>query len=108
MAAASGPWFALYFCCVNGPVEELFWRGYLGQDSRRPTLRDAAFGGYHALVLLAFAGVIWAVPVFVGCLFAGWLWRMMRAATGGLALPVVTHLIADAGIVAAVHLRVFA
>ncbi len=102
------PMFALYiFRCANVLVEETFWRGWLFQDSRRPTLRDAAFAGYHSLVLLAFGGALWAAPVFAGCLFAGWLWRMMRTATGGLGLPVLTHLIADAGIVTAVHLRVF-
>jgi len=106
--AHNWPYFAAYFCCVNSVIEELFWRGYLGQDCRRPTLRDAAFAGYHSLVLAAVAGIIWNVPVFVGCAFAGWLWRMMRAGTGSLLLPVLTHLIADLGIVAAVHLRVFA
>jgi len=102
------PYFALYFCCLNSLIEELFWRGYLGQDSRRPTLRDAAFAGYHSLVLLAFTRALWAIPVFAGCVFAAWLWRMMRAATGSLVLPVITHLAVDLAIVTAVHLRVFA
>ncbi len=102
------PVFAIYFCCVNSLIEELFWRGYLQQDRRGLVLNDCAFGGYHAMVIAAFAGPIWCVPVFVACVFAGWLWRMMRQTTGSVIVPVLTHLVADATIVAAVHLRVFA
>lgn len=102
------PYFAVYFCCVNSLSEELYWRGYLRDDASGPTAHDFAFAGYHALVFLAFAGVAWALLVFAACAFAGWLWRRMRAATGSLAMPVITHIIADLGIVAAVNLRLFA
>lgn len=100
------PYFAVYFCCANSLAEELFWRGYLRQDCRRPVANDFAFAGYHALVLVAFAGPVWAVPVFVGCAFAGWLWRMMRSASGSIAIPVLTHFAADLSIVIAVQLRI--
>jgi len=101
------PCFAVYFCCVNSIVEELLWREYLQRDSIRPVFEDFAFAGYHALVLLAFAGAPWAALVFVGCALASWLWRMLRTATGGLAIPILTHLVADISIVIAVHLRAF-
>lgn len=101
------PFFAVYFCVVNSLTEELFWRGLLGDDSRTLRGNDLMFGGYHALVLLAFTAPIWVIPVFVGCAFAGWLWRMLRALSGGLVMPVITHFVADLGIVAAVHFRVF-
>lgn len=101
------PYFAVYFCCANSLIEELFWRGHLRDDSRRVTVNDFAFAGYHALVLVAFTGLIWAVPVFLACAFAAWLWRMMRASTGSLVMPLITHFVADLGIVAAVHLRLF-
>jgi len=102
------PYFAVYFCVVNSAIEEFFWRGYLRDDTRSLRANDLFFAGYHALVLLAFASPVWAVPVFAACAFAGWLWRRLRACTGGLALPVVTHLLADVSIVLAVHFRVFA
>lgn len=101
------PYMAVYFCAVNSAIEEIFWRGYLGSDRRVVTLNDFLFGGYHAFVLLAFANPIWAVPVIAGCAFAGWLWRMLRSATGDLTVPIATHLIADISIVVAVHLRAF-
>ena len=107
ISASIWPYFALYFCCANSLVEELFWRGYLGDESRGLVLNDLAFGGYHALVLAAFAGIIWALPVFVACVFAGWLWRVMRASSGNLVIPMLTHFVADAGIVAAVWCRIY-
>lgn len=107
ISRAVWPLFAVYFCCVNSVIEELFWRGYLMQDNRRLTFNDCAFGGYHALVIAAFAGVSWCLPVFIACAFAGWLWRMMRRATGGLLIPILTHFIADAAIVLALTFRVF-
>ena len=102
------PYFAVYFCLANSLIEEIFWRGYLRDDCCRPTLHDFAFAGYHALVLMAFTSSVWALLTLFICVFAAWLWRMMRAATGSLLVPVITHLIADAGIVLAVHFRVFA
>lgn len=102
------PYFAIYFCLVNSLIEEIFWRGYLMDDSRRPTLHDFAFAGYHALVLMAFADVLWTLPVFFVCVFAAWLWRLMRATTGSITFPIITHFVADVGIAMAVYFRVFA
>jgi redox-sensitive bicupin YhaK (pirin superfamily) len=46
-----GAWhaFLVYHIGVNPWLEELYWRGYLGSRARLPTLRDAAFAGYHVL-----------------------------------------------------------
>ena len=101
------PFFAVYFCAVNSAIEEFFWRGYLRDDSRSLCAGDLYFAGYHALVLPAFASPVWSIPVLAACVFAGWLWRLLRSTTGGMAVPVVTHLAADISIVLAVHYRVF-
>ncbi|MCE5200704.1 CPBP family intramembrane metalloprotease [bacterium] len=101
------PYLAVYFSVVNSTIEEFFWRGCLMSVTLKPVGNDLLFGGYHSLVLLAFASPIWAVPVFCACAFAGWLWRMLRIATGGLLFPIITHVIADVSIVIAVHLRAF-
>lgn len=102
------PLLAIYFCIVNSTLEEFFWRGRLMFHSVRPVGSDFLFAGYHAFVLLAFAEPIWTVPVFVAVVFAGWLWRMLRLATGSLVIPIVTHIIADVSIAVAVQLRAFA
>lgn len=101
------PYFAVYFCVMNTTLEEYFWRGYLHDDSPRLRANDLLFGGYHAVVLLAFAGPVWTLPVFAACAFAGWLWRRLKTLTGSLAFPIATHLMADVGIVLAVHYRLF-
>lgn len=101
------PLLVVYFCVVNSTLEEFFWRGRLMSPGVRPHPNDLFFAGYHAFVLLAFAEPIWTVPVFIAVAFAGWLWRMVRHATGSLVIPFVTHIIADVSIVAAVHLRAF-
>lgn len=102
------PFFVAYFCSVHPILEELFWRGCLMQDKPLVTVHNCAFGGYHAFVIAAFAAPVWCVPVFAACVFAGWLWRMMREATGSSLLPILTHFAADASIVGAVHFRLFA
>lgn len=101
------PLLAVYFCLVNSTLEEFFWRGRLGSDTRHITRNDVFFAGYHAFVMMAFANPIWALPVFVACAFGGWLWRRLRSLSGGLLLPVLTHIAADISIVVAVHLRAF-
>lgn len=101
-------YLAAYFCIANSAIEELFWRWYLGTDSRRIVLNDLLFAGYHVLVLAVLVNPLWVAPVFVACAFAGWLWRMLRAAAGGLLVPILTHLVADVSIVIAVHFRAFA
>lgn len=102
------PLLAAYFCVANSTLEESFWRGCLGSGSRGLETNDLMFAGYHALVLLAFTDPVWTLPVFVACAFAGWLWRRLRVTTGGLAVPITTHVIADVSIAVAVHLRAFA
>lgn len=102
------PFFAVYFCLVNSLIEEIFWRGYLRNDSRLPITNDLAFAGYHGVVLLFFASAVWVPLAILVCFLVAWLWRVMRAATGSLVLPIITHLIADVGIAMAVYFRVFA
>lgn len=102
------PSFAAYFCIVNSTLEELFWRGYLGSDSPHPVPNDFLFGGYHVFVLLAFAGAVWGLPVLIAVAFAGWLWRILRRITGGLTVPMITHIVADVSIAVAVYFRAFA
>ena len=101
------PYLAVYFCFANSTIEELFWRGHLGSDTRLITSNDIYFAGYHSFVMIAFANPLWALPVFIACTFGGWLWRRLRLLSGGLVLPILTHIAADASIVVAVHLRAF-
>lgn len=101
------PLFAVYFCLVNATVEELFWRWYHRDDSPGLIMNDFLFGGYHMLVIAAFTSVIWTIPVLAVTVFAGWLWRLLRRYSAGMGLPIFTHIVADLGIIVAVHYRLF-
>jgi len=90
---------------VHPVLEELFWRGALGSRSPGPAADDVLFAGYHALVLLFFLPWPWVVASTAAIALTGWLWRRLAAASGGLLLPVISHVAADLGILGAVLVR---
>ncbi|RMF00138.1 MAG: CPBP family intramembrane metalloprotease [Chloroflexi bacterium] len=96
--------FIFYYFTVNPILEEQFWRGYLGQNSLRPTLADVWFAGYHVLVLVRFARLPWVVASFLTLVAAAWFWRQLARRYGGLTFPILSHAAADAGIIGAVWL----
>jgi len=95
---AAWPAFIAYFCLVNPWLEEVYWRGYLGDTAVRPVPNDALFAGYHVLVLSSFVWWPWLIVVMVGLTVAGWFWRQQARRTGGLLGPAVSHMLADAGV----------
>lgn len=93
----------VYYVAVTPWLEELFWRGHLGGDSRSPALSDVLFAGYHVLVLVRFLHVPWVLLSFAVLLAVAWMWRQVRRSSGGLLVPVLSHLVADASTMLAVH-----
>ncbi len=91
--------FMIYYTLVNSFVEEVFWRGTLRKVSPHVVV-DAGFAGYHALVLPAFVSAGWAVALAVTLYPAARMWRDLVRRTGGLALPIASHAVADAAIAA--------
>lgn len=96
--------FIFYYFTVNPILEELFWRGLLGQKTLRPTLTDVWFAGYHMLVLVQFARLPWVVASFLTLVAAAWFWQQLAHRSGGLTFPILSHAAADAGIIGAVWL----
>jgi len=93
--------FAVYYILANPVLEEIYWRGWLAAPTRSPDATDALFAGYHALVLVLFIGWPW-VLLCVACIAcASWIWRRIARSTGGLLVPVIAHLAADVGVIAA-------
>ncbi len=96
--------FAVYFVTWHPLSEEIFWRFYLGDGNGRFHWHDAAFAGFHALVLYLFVKPIWVLVSVVVLFFAAWMWRRTGSRFGGLGVALVTHAVADASIIVAAAL----
>ncbi len=94
--------FAVVFCLLNPAVEEVFWRGCLGDDRRRVSWIDAAFAGYHVPVLVMVMNVGMSAAAFGILCTASWYLRRLRHKSGGLGIGWAAHLLADVSIMTAV------
>jgi len=100
-SAGAWPLFIACFCLTNPWLEELYWRGYLGEASTRWSWRDVLFAGYHPLFLVPFVGWWWALAAFVLLVVVARLWRQAARLGGGLLVPVISHFAADLSILLA-------
>ena len=105
--SSSTSWLAFitYFSLVNPLIEEYFWRGYLGSDSKKLYLGDAVYAGYHALVLW---GMVYPLLILLALHIitsAGWFWRQISREDDGLLAAVLGHMAADILILLAVYLK---
>ena len=94
--------FALYACFVNPFLEESFWRGCFKPGSWIPSYIDALFAGYHAILLIPVVKLTFVLLSFVTLMFVGWIFRNIYRLTSGLAIPLLTHIVADIAILYAV------
>jgi uncharacterized protein len=95
--------FIVYFVLVNPLIEEYFWRGYLGNPTKRLHISDFLYSGFHGLVLMnkmPTGAVIYSLMVLV---LAGWFWRQMARADDGLLAPMLSHMAADFTILMAIY-----
>jgi membrane protease YdiL (CAAX protease family) len=100
------PFFILYFFLVNPFLEEHYWRGFLGSDSKRITLNDLLFAGYHILVLTSIFSVSWLVVTFLALVLDAWVWRQADRLSQGLLPSTVSHISADLSVMMAVAIIV--
>jgi hypothetical protein len=97
------PYFIAYFVLINPWLEENYWRGYLGSYSRRITLNDVLFSGYHLIVLAGKINTIWLISVFVILILGSWFWRQANGWSHGLAPSIISHVVADASIIGIIY-----
>ncbi len=90
--------FGVYFVTLHPLFEELGWRCYLVPAARRPHWTDAAFAGYHVLVLALFVTPPWVVVAVAVLALASWGWRWVVRRQGGLGVVLVSHAAADLSI----------
>ena len=98
---ASWWFFAVYYVTLHPILEESFWRGVMAPRSSKIDFVDVAFGAYHVIVLYYFLKLPWVFVVFVILILVSWLWRLVADRFEGLAVPVVSHITAGAGIMTA-------
>jgi hypothetical protein len=103
LTRSTWPLFITYFTLVNPFIEEYFWRGYLGSPTKHLYPSDFLYAGFHGLILagkMEFSAVLYSLIVLV---LAGWFWRQLARANGGLLAPVLGHMAADFTILMAVY-----
>jgi len=105
LGLASFTWlaFTAYFSLVNPLIEEYFWRGFLGSNSKNLYISDPVYAGYHALVLLGKALPFLILFAVILLTIIGWFWRQIAREDGGLLAPVLGHMAADFSIMLCVY-----
>ncbi|MBN1670588.1 MAG: CPBP family intramembrane metalloprotease [Kiritimatiellae bacterium] len=103
LAGRSWPVFMVYFAFVHAWLEELFWRGFLRRPGAGVSALDMAFAGYHILVLRLVIRMPWPLVAFAVLAGAAWTWRRITGKYGGLAVPLITHVVADISVMLAAH-----
>ena len=98
--------FMIYFSTVQPFLEELYWRGYLECNHKYLSWPDFAFVGYHILVLAWFIKLPWLVIAFIVLTIAAYIWRYMASKLEGLAVPLLSHIVADINIIAVTYILI--
>ena len=93
--------FVIYSCVANPFLEESFWRGCFKPKSLLPGPIDGLFAGYHAMVMIPVVKPAFVLLSFLALAFVSWIFRIIYRLTGGLAIPIITHIIADITILGA-------
>jgi hypothetical protein len=90
-----------YFGLVHPFLEQAHW----GPLRERTPLAHVMFAGYHVIVLYQLLTWPWLALSFAVLCAASVMWGEMSRRTGGLTLPIASHVLADLGIVIAALLR---
>jgi membrane protease YdiL (CAAX protease family) len=99
------PPFIAYFTLVNPWLEETYWRGILGSDSRWLQPVDFLFAGFHIVIMALFAAPAWTLLGFSILTGAGWLWRQAARRANSLLPAALFHLLADFSILVVLYLK---
>jgi uncharacterized protein len=100
------PYFMAYFVLINPWLEELYWRGYLGSNSKGITLHDLLFSGYHIMIMAGKIEIIWLVTAFIILFLTAWFWRQSGRWSQGLAASITSHFVADTSIILIIYFMV--
>lgn len=103
--SSSWPVFIAFFSLVNPFIEEYFWRGVLGDISKKLIVGDLIYAGYHAIVLWGRVHPLSILLAVIILISAGWFWRQISRKDNGLLAAVLGHMIADFTILLTIYLK---
>ena len=86
-----------YFGVIHPYIEQVHW----AELREKTFLAHFMFAGYHMLVLYSLLTLPWLILCFVTLAAASYIWQYMTKQAGSLALPVLSHILADLGVVIA-------
>jgi hypothetical protein len=86
-----------YFGLVHPFLEQAHWAPLC----RRSVASHFCFYGYHVLVLASLLSPVWLIGAFVVLVGASLLWEAMRQRTLDIKAAVLSHMLADTGIILA-------
>jgi hypothetical protein len=90
-----------YFGLIHPCLEQRHWA-----DLRDATpLAHLMFAGYHMLVLYSLVSWPWLILCFAVLASASWMWQRLHAHFHSPVIPVLSHMLADTGIMVAAWLR---
>jgi membrane protease YdiL (CAAX protease family) len=95
--------FIAYFSLINPFIEEYFWRGVLGSNSKKLYIGDLVYAGYHGVVLWGKVPPSIILFALITLTSAGWFWRQSSREDEGLLAAVLGHTVADFSILLVVH-----
>ncbi|MCP4570998.1 MAG: CPBP family intramembrane metalloprotease [bacterium] len=102
------PALVLFMVVVNGPAEELFWRGFVANEmadvrsrANRLLLPSACYASYHAVTVLLLVRSLEAAALMLTAVFgAGIFWAWLRDRTGSVWPALLSHAAATAAYMA--------
>ncbi len=95
LSGASLAVMVVYFGLVHPVLEQVHWAPL----RERSPWAHVAFAGYHMLVLYSLLPVPWLAATSVVLTTASWTWDRMSRESGGLLMPIGSHVAADLGLV---------
>jgi hypothetical protein len=101
--SANWIFFIGYFTLVNSFIEEYFWRGYLGSQTKSLHSSDFLYAGFHGLILINKVHAYSIIFALTMLILAGWFWRQIAREEEGLFAPVLGHMAADFTILLTVY-----
>ena len=104
LTPATWPLFLAYYICINPLIEEYYWRGFLGNNTKALTPNDVFFAGYHVIVLAGRTGISWLILISLILAAVAWFWRQMDNFSKGLLPSLTSHIAADITIISTIYI----